>query len=98
MSDLKTEMPRRSDDEQSGIKGGGLPGNQAGGDWESETPDLEIIERHLVEIDYPIGKADLVQHIRRQKAPLQVVYLMEKLPDQQYQDARDIHNALARIA
>lgn len=98
MSDLKTEMPRRNDDEQSGIKAGGLPGNQAGGDWEDETPSVEIIERHLVEIDYPINKADLVQHIRWQKAPLQVVYLMEKLPDQQYQSAREIHDALTRIA
>lgn len=99
MPDMKTEMPRRNpDDEMSGIQAGGLPGNQAGGDWEGDQPNVEVIERHLVGIEYPIRRDDLVQHIRWQKAPLQIVYFVEQLPNQEYRSAEEIGQALRQIA
>jgi hypothetical protein len=99
MDSLKSEMPRRNpDDETSGIQAGGLPGNQAGGDWEQYTPDVDVIEQHLVEINYPISKEELVQHLRYQKAPVEVVHFLQRLPDQQFHSKEEISRALERIA
>ena len=98
MSDLKTEMPRREPgNEMSEIKAGGLKGNQSGGHWESETPSVENIEQHLVEIQYPIRRDDLVQHIRWQKAPLEAVYFVERLPDREFQNEGEIRQALEQL-
>jgi hypothetical protein len=98
MENLKSEMPKRNpDDEQSGIFPGGLPGNQSGGDWESENPDLTVIAQHLVGIDYPIQRDDLVQHIRWQKAPLAVIERLEHLPDRSFNNAQEISQALEQV-
>lgn len=89
MSDQSTSMPHR-DVEEDAAAPGGRPGQQTGGDWEDHRPSAADLAEHLRGMQFPISKADLVQNIRWQKAPLPVIYFVEKLPDRHYHSADEI--------
>ncbi len=76
---------------------GGRPGNQTGGDWANHRPSATELAEHLGGMQFPISKADLVQNIRWQKAPLPVIYYVERLPEKEYRDADEIVRAVEEI-
>jgi hypothetical protein len=94
MNNQATNMPQRGPAEDAATPGG-RPGNQSGGDWENERPTPEELRSHLGGMQFPIGKADLVQNLRWQKAPLPVIYFMERLPEREYVSAEEIVAAAA---
>jgi hypothetical protein len=96
MSDQSMSMPHR-DVEDDAAAPGGRPGQQTGGDWENHRPSVEELAEHLGGMQFPIGKADLVQNIRWQKAPLPVIYFVEKLPEQEYHSVDEITRAVDRM-
>jgi hypothetical protein len=96
MSEQSMAMPHRSVEPDAAAPGG-RPGNQTGGDWENHRPSPEEVAEHLGGMQFPISKADLVQNIRWQKAPLPVIYFIEKLPEQEYRSAEEITQAVARL-
>lgn len=97
MSDQTSSMPHREPSADAAVPGG-RPGNQSGGDWENGRPTPEELRTHLGEMQYPISKADLVQNIRWQKAPLPVIYFLEKLPEREYISAEEIVAAVAEVS
>ena len=94
MSDQTLDMPHREPEEDAAAPGG-RPGSQSGGDWENERPTPEELRTHLGGMQFPITKADLVQNMRWQKAPLPVIYFLEKLPERPYISAEEIVAAAA---
>ena len=92
MNDQSMSMPHRSVDEDAAAPGG-RPGSQAGGDWANHRPSAAELAEHLGGMQFPISKADLVQNIRWQKAPLPVIYFVERLPEKEYRDADEIVRA-----
>ncbi len=96
MSDQSMSMPHRSVDEDAAAPGG-RPGNQTGGDWANHRPSAAELAEHLGGMQFPISKADLVQNIRWQKAPLPVIYYVERLPEREYQSADEITRAVEEI-
>jgi hypothetical protein len=98
MDNLKSEMPYRdpANAHADGI-GGGRPGQHAGGNWESENPSRAKIEEHLGGVQYPATTADLVQHLRWQKAPLAAIFAVEQIPDRTYGSADEVHRELTRV-
>jgi hypothetical protein len=97
MSEETMQMPHRGVDENA-AEPGGRPGNQTGGDWENHRPSAEEIAEHLGGMQFPISKADLVQNIRWQKAPLPVIYFVEKLPEREFHSAQEITEAVAQLS
>ncbi len=93
MSEQSRSMPHRSVDEDAATPGG-RPGNQTGGDWANHRPSAAELAEHLGGMQFPISKADLVQNIRWQKAPLPVIYYVERLPEKEYRDAEEIARAV----
>lgn len=96
MSNQSQEMSHRQPADDAAAAGG-RPGNQSGGDWENERPTPEELRTHLGGMQYPISKADLVQNIRWQKAPLPVIYFLEKLPEREFISAEEIVAAVAEL-
>jgi hypothetical protein len=96
MNEQSMSMPHRNVDEDAAAPGG-RPGNQTGGDWENHRPSAEELAEHLGGMQFPISKADLVQNIRWQKAPLPVIYFVEKLPEKEYHSADEITQAVGQI-
>jgi hypothetical protein len=94
MSGQTLDMPHRQPTEDAATPGG-RPGNQSGGDWENQRPTPELLRAHLGGMQYPISKADLVQNMRWQKAPLPVIYFLEKLPEREFVSAEEIVAAVA---
>lgn len=76
---------------------GGLKGNQTGGDWDNRPPSAEDLAPHLAGLQFPISKADLVQSMRWQKAPLPVIYFLEKLPERDFASEADIRQAVQQL-
>jgi hypothetical protein len=93
---LSQQMPQRGVDLDAAAPGG-RPGHQTGGDWDNHRPSPEELAEHLGGMQFPISKADLVQNIRWQKAPLPVIYFVEKLPEREYQSADEITQAVASL-
>ena len=89
-------MPHREPADDAAAPGG-RPGNQSGGDWENQRPTPEDLRTHLGGMQFPISKADLVQNVRWQKAPLPVIYFLEKLPEREYVSAEEIVSAVAAL-
>jgi hypothetical protein len=42
------------------------------------------LQKHLSGIDYPVGKQQLVEHVRSQGADEQALQTLERLPDREY--------------
>ena len=42
------------------------------------------LQKHLSGIDYPVGKAQLVEHARQQGADEESLATLERLPDREY--------------
>jgi hypothetical protein len=89
-------MPHRNADEGAAAPGG-RPGNQTGGDWVNHRPSAAELAEHLGGMHFPISKADLVQNIRWQKAPLPVIYVVEQLPEKEYLSADEITRAVEQL-
>jgi hypothetical protein len=96
MSSETLDMPHREPAEDAAAAGG-RPGYHSGGDWENRPPAPEELRAHLGAMQYPISKADLVQNLRWQKAPLPVIYALEKLPEREFVSAEEIVAAVAEL-
>ena len=86
----------RPSEQDVGPESGGRPGNQRGDAWSGDVSVAEV-ELHLGGLEYPIAKEDVVQYLRWQKAPLDVVTFAEQLPEQDFATAADLHASLTQI-
>ena len=87
MSDQSTSMPHRDVEEDAAAPAAALASKPAA---IGKTTGLSGgLAEHLRGMQFPISKADLVQNIRWQKAPL-LIYFVEKLPDRHYHSADEI--------
>jgi hypothetical protein len=86
----------RPAEQDVGPESGGRPGNQSGGAWSGDVSVSEV-EQHLGGLEYPIAKEDVVQYLRWQKAPLDVVDFAEQLPDDEFASAEELRAALTDI-
>ncbi len=56
----------------------------------------EVLQ-YLKGIDFPVGKDGLVKKARDNHAPVEVINLLNKLPDQKFRSAVDINIAIGDI-
>ncbi len=55
------------------------------------------VQRFLSGIDYPVSKEDLVNHARDKGADENIIEALEKLPEQTYESANDVSQAIGRM-
>ncbi len=58
--------------------------------------DQGMITQALNSLSYPIGKKDLIKQAQQRNVPQQVVSMLERLPDKNFNSAQDIQNALSQ--
>ena len=55
------------------------------------------VQKFLKGLTYPAKKEQVVEHAREQGADENVVSVLEKLPDEQYQTPADVSRAIGRV-
>ncbi len=76
-------------DKSSGRSEGGQKASQGGrGDPQKASPSA--VERYLKGIDYPATKEDLIEHAEDMGAPSDVMNVLRRMPDQDYDSPIDI--------
>ena len=58
--------------------------------------DIGMIEvqKYIKDIDFPVGKNELLDHARSHDAPDEILELMKNFPSQQYGSSSDVSRAL----
>jgi hypothetical protein len=54
------------------------------------TNPVELNEQYLAGLEFPVGKADILEHARARQAPLRVLEVLDGLPDCDYSDMSDL--------
>lgn len=52
------------------------------------------VKKHLSSVDYPKDKQGLIDRVRHQRAPMDVLAVLETLPDREYHNADEVEGAL----
>jgi hypothetical protein len=52
------------------------------------------VQKYIKDIDFPVGKNELLDHARQQDAPDEILELMKNSPSQQYGNPSDVSRAL----
>ena len=55
------------------------------------------VQKFLKGLNYPATKEQVVEHAREQGADENVVSVLEKMPDEQYQTPADVSQAIGRV-
>jgi hypothetical protein len=55
------------------------------------------LQHYLKDINYPVNKGDLIKHAKQHGANDEVVTLLSKFPEQQYNVPTDVSRALGKI-
>lgn len=55
------------------------------------------VQEHLEGVDYPVEKQDLIRHAQDQNAPEEVMKVLRRIPEQQYDSPVDVSKALGDI-
>lgn len=58
--------------------------------------DLLVIETYITNTSYPISRSNLLQHAEDQGASREVMDVLRKIPDMEYQDIAEVQEALSR--
>ncbi len=101
MSDSKADSKKHLQagelsDENGGIHTLGGPDALSTGAWGTFEPVMADLELYL-DVEYPISKVQLVEHLREIDAPEVIVITIEQLPDQEFESAADITRGLSQI-
>ncbi len=56
--------------------------------------DPAEVQKHLDGVDYPKDKQGIIDRVRHQRAPMDVLTVLELLPDREYRNAEDVRGAL----
>jgi hypothetical protein len=90
-----TEWP--SAEEGGGIHTEGGPDALDAGAWGTYEPYMADLELYLGDLEYPVSREELVEHVRHQQAPEVIVLTLEQLPEMEYSSAADISLALEEV-
>lgn len=52
------------------------------------------VEKYVAGVDFPTDRDGLIQHVRDQNAPNEVLDLMDRFPDQEYATVADVAKAV----
>ncbi|MEG3437547.1 DUF2795 domain-containing protein [Pannus brasiliensis CCIBt3594] len=55
------------------------------------------VQKHLRGLDYPANKEAILQHAREQGADGELMSLLERLPDRDYERPTDISHEIGRL-
>lgn len=55
------------------------------------------VQKHLKGINYPVNKADLINHAKQHGADENLQSLLEELPEDNYETAADVSKAIGQI-
>jgi len=55
------------------------------------------IEKFLKGIDFPVSKQSLINHAKQNKAPDDVMQLLQRMPDKEYGSAADIAREIGKL-
>ena len=66
---------------------------------DNENPQASpaTVERYLGGMDYPASKQDLIEHARQQQAPQDVVSVLERVDDAEYNSPVDLSKAIGKV-
>ena len=53
------------------------------------------LQKYLKDIDYPVDKEQLVEHAKQHGANQDVISLIEKMPEQEYNSPVDVNKAMS---
>lgn len=85
-----------SDDQKDGRSMAGQKSSE-GGRSHPEKASPAAIEHYLKGIDYPVNKADLINHARSNDAPSNVMYILGQFEEKQYHSPIDVSKEVGRI-
>ncbi len=57
----------------------------------------ETIETFLKGIDYPASKEDIIDHAKSMSAPDDIIRVLNRLPDRQYQFLNDVEREVNKV-
>jgi Protein of unknown function (DUF2795) len=98
MSNKKREFPEwPAAEEGSGIHTEGGPDAIEAGAWGSYEPYMADLELYLGDLDFPVDRDELIDHVRDQGAPEVIIVTLAQLPAQQFTSAADISMALEGV-
>jgi hypothetical protein len=99
MPEEKKSLPDAAQlsEEDGGIHTLGGPDALSAGAWGTHEPVMADLELYLGDLRYPVTKAQLVEHVRRQQAPEFMVLTLEQLPEQEFESAADITRGLNEV-
>jgi hypothetical protein len=98
MSDSKKDLPEwELSEDAGGIHTGGGPDALSAGAWGTFEPVMADLELYLANLEYPVSKEQLVEHVRRQGAPEFMVLTLEQLPQEEFESAADITLGLGEV-
>ena len=66
-------------------------------EYEAERLSTADLQAYLKEIDYPVGRGDLINRAREQNAPAGVIAALEQFSDRTYQSAAEVNEEFARV-
>jgi len=66
-------------------------------EYEAEQLSTTDLQAYLREIDYPVGRGDLINRAREQNAPAGVIAALEQFSDRTYQSAAEVNDEFARV-
>ncbi|MER3433395.1 MAG: hypothetical protein C4288_08185 [Leptolyngbya sp. ERB_1_1] len=55
------------------------------------------VQKHLKGIDYPVSKEDLVKHAEKNGADETLRFLLNDLPEDQYETPADVNKAIGKV-
>jgi hypothetical protein len=98
MPDDKRKLPEwKSAEEGGGIHTEGGPDAISAGAWGTYEPYMADLELYLGDLEYPVSRDELIEHVRGQNAPEVIVVTLDQLPEQEFTSAADITLALEEI-
>lgn len=84
-------------EEGGGIHTEGGPDAIAAGAWGTYEPYMADLELYLGDLEYPVSRDELIEHIRGQGAPEVMVVTLAQLAEQEFSSAADISMALGEV-
>jgi hypothetical protein len=98
MAKLNTHLPDRlPSEEEGGLLSNGGPEAVPGSAWGTHEPILADLEIYLDGVEYPVAKQGLVRQVKRNGGPTNLVATLDQLPDQRFDSAADIMQAVSEI-
>ena len=94
----KRKLPEwKSAEEGSGIHTEGGPDALAAGAWGTYEPMMADLELYLGDLEYPVSRDALIEHLRGQAAPEVMLITLAQMPEQEFTSAADISMGLNEI-